>query len=296
MTSASSNFNHYLRRTYGENGRKIFRNLEKIEVKLAVLPIRTDFLKKCLQHGLTPPFARRTKKLDPRFEKDVKKFESCIIKSAIRFNYEDLRKLQSERGIVQLAMWKQFSRSDYHSLLRRLNYSVSAARQQSSERLKVKFNWLKNKTKKPILAHSVMARPVHKPKCVKKVIHNLSDRVLSAIETQVLEKGLKFSACTGKVPTLDIKVAVEDFGRKMVLANERKKWAPNAATNPPSLTSTEKIDDAEFRCKPKHYKNAPDNIDALIWNHVLNVLGRMFRLSWDPRSRNVIFLIKKSMR
>ncbi len=70
---------------------------------------------------------------------------------------------------------------------------------------------------------------------IKKVVYNLSDRVLSTAEQSLLEKGLGFSITRKQIPDMDFKVACENFARKLVVgtAYPIRPTVPDRVQTPP---------------------------------------------------------------
>ena len=204
--------------------------------------------------------------------------ETRIVRCAIQTNYRELRALRDRKGMIMDQLAAETSPAIFISLIGRIKDFAGFCVHREGHHLRKKFMWLEKKQKpKDSLTPSNRLLPPQKrqksleePKpLVKKIVHNLSDRPLSRDEQFVLEKGLKFSTYTGKPYAEDLKVNIENFGRKLINTTNGIE-SSSIRTIRPLVTDSQKNDLLEnkfrFTKKSSFFPTGPSppNVDAVL--------------------------------
>ncbi len=208
----------YLKSTYGDGGKDFFRNYQKYGELLAIIPIKTKFLRRCLNSQIVPDIASLSKKGNRYIDRIIRRSEELIIRSMIEQNSDFLRKLRLWSYNTQKKMKARFLTKDYFWTLDFVQRHCFRKREIENIRLDKKFLWLK-RTRSPRIEQrtenpDMPGAEVPRQK-IGKIIHNFSDHVLSIDEENLLEKGLKFAVTPKNIPAFDIQAACENFGRKL---------------------------------------------------------------------------------
>ena len=214
---AFPSLSNYMVQTYGDVGKLQFRAYQKNEHKIATISTKQIFLRRCLQYGIVPNFARISRKRNKCFDRNIAYCEQKILKSALRQTYKDRHFLEQQQLLIGSDLHQRFSQADFHFSIEFVQKSAEKFQKNTATRLHQKFNSLR--------AKMVINRPnnaesrSHSEQKVKKIVHNLSNRSLTATEQSILEKGLGFALSQKHIPVLDFKVSCENFGRKLVIQN-----------------------------------------------------------------------------
>ncbi len=135
---------------------------------------------------------------------------------AIRDNYRLMHTYESESRRLRTWIKENFSPRDYYNLLGFVNRTSQTAYQKKSDNLFKKFSHLHFKYKQKNAIRPQGSQSSSKPK-VGRVLINLSDHPLSDSEKSLLEKGPGYAITQKRIPDKEIKVALENFGRKLVV-------------------------------------------------------------------------------
>lgn len=191
-----------IKRRYGETTLHTFRAAEKAQFKLLKAQCDVDFLNACLNHGLLPKFVR-FKVYDPNLQ-DSRLYRNCqrrFLHNELRTKNRSVKVCSTKLDTLWLTLKGQVSFLDFNHLR---NFILTST-QKTINRVKFAQH---RKLKGLGLPDSSALSP-------DSVIFNLSDRILSIHEKEVLSLGLKFAITLKKPNFYDHFLSCEQFFKKL---------------------------------------------------------------------------------
>lgn len=168
-----------IRKRYGDETLKLFRNCEKSEKKTRKVNCDIDFLKKCRNQGLIPKFLKfKLYNFQLTRNRDYINFQEKLLKKEITSQEKKYKSILATNSRLHNLLKEKVSWIDYNHFTQRIASTV--------EKHIINVNLIHNK-KLQKLGY------VTDKLSNEKIIFNLSSRRLTTEELDILSKGLKFS-------------------------------------------------------------------------------------------------------
>ena len=193
------NIDRFLGINYGNDILRTYRTVKKFYRRHQSILLDIQFLKTCRLHGIIPKFLWFKTANDDRTNSSV--YKSCqrrFLNLQIDLKYRDFRKVKQEY-LASLDLLKNSISDDLFKHLKEVIIYISIPLLQEKE---YKMSQKLNSYVKPV-----------KPKgpTNRKIVNNLSSRVLSNEETDCLANGLEFGLLPRRVDDMNVISNIEQF-------------------------------------------------------------------------------------
>lgn len=192
---------------YGSETTGMFRKLETTYIKLAKAQNHLTFTHRCKDLNILPNFVKIKKHHLSKFKQNILlKTEHKLLSASIKENHLNVNYLQSEIQSLELHIQNTMTEADYVKIKESVKLSYNATFKTTKCRQQTKIAKLLLKRNQN---SNLNNRSDNIQKHKDSFVTNLSKRIITKDEENVLSKGLNFNMTKDKVPKLDIIASIE---------------------------------------------------------------------------------------